>query len=444
MESSGVNLLDSLALTSAHQPASGVRDASSPSIPCLQVLVIDEEPPFPLNSGKRIRTWNLLCRLAKRHQITFLCHRGDDQAAEKLESAGVKVVQVEALAPYRGLSLYARLLFNLFSPFPYSVAKHYTRRFRKELSNLLSTGDFDLLHCEWTPYARYLRSVGDIPSVVSAHNIESQIWQRRAERSPGMLSRMFFRMQAWKMQRFERSALSRCSSVTAVSDLDVQQFKAWGIHSAQSVENGVDIDFFSTPQTIAASPLEVLFVGSLDWFPNQDAVRFFVEEIFPLIKIQKPAAQLTVVGRRAPESLALWMRRQEGVTLLSEVPDVRPCYTRAALAIVPLRIGGGTRIKILEAMSMGKPVVSTSIGAEGLAVKDGTHVLIADTPAEFARAAVSLMLSEELCRKIGQNGRKLVLERYSWDRIACHQEQVWLAAASQESAAKQPAHAASH
>ena len=354
----------------------------------------------------------------------------------------MKVVQVEALAPYRGLSLYARLLFNLFSPFPYSVAKHYTRRFRKELSNLLSTGDFDLLHCEWTPYARYLRSVGDIPSVVSAHNIESQIWQRRAERSPGMLSRMFFRMQAWKMQRFERSALSRCSSVTAVSDLDVQQFKAWGIHSAQSVENGVDIDFFSTPQTIAASPLEVLFVGSLDWFPNQDAVRFFVEEIFPLIKIQKPAAQLTVVGRRAPESLASWMRRQEGVTLLSEVPDVRPCYTRAALAIVPLRIGGGTRIKILEAMSMGKPVVSTSIGAEGLAVKDGTHVLIADTPAEFARAAVSLMSSEELCRKIGQNGRKLVLERYSWDRIASHQEQVWLAAASQESAAKQPAHAA--
>ena len=130
--------------------------------------------------------------------------------------------------------------------------------------------------------------------------------------------------------------------------------------------------------------------------------------------------------------------------LLSEVPDVRPCYTRAALAIVPLRIGGGTRIKILEAMSMGKPVVSTSIGAEGLAVKDGTHVLIADTPAEFASAAVSLMSSEDLCRKIGQNGRKLVLERYSWDRIASHQEQVWLAAASQESAAKQPAHAYSH
>ena len=429
MESSGVNLLDSLAF------------ASSQSIPRLQVLVIDEEPPFPLNSGKRIRTWNLLCRLAKRHQITFLCHRGDDQAAEKLESAGVKVVQVEALAPYRGLSLYARLLFNLFSPFPYSVAKHYTRRFRKKLGNLLSTGDFDLLHCEWTPYARYLQSAGDIPSVVSAHNIESQIWQRRAERSPSMLSRMFFRMQAWKMQRFERNALSRCSSVTAVSDLDVQQFKAWGIHSARSVENGVDIDFFSTSQAIAASPLEVLFVGSLDWFPNQDAVRFFVEEIFPLIKIQKPAAQLTVVGRRAPESLASWMRR-EGVTLLSEVPDVRPCYTRAALAIVPLRIGGGTRIKILEAMSMGKPVVSTSIGAEGLAVKDGTQVLIADTPAEFARAAVSLMSSEELCRKIGQDGRKLVLERYSWDRIASHQEQVWLAAASQESAAKQPAHAA--
>ena len=235
------------------------------------------------------------------------------------------------------------------------------------------------------------------------------------------------------MQRFERSALSRCSSVTAVSDLDVQQFKAWGIHSARSVENGVDIDFFSTSQAIAASPLEVLFVGSLDWFPNQDAVRFFVEEIFPLIKIQKPAAQLTVVGRRAPESLASWMRRQEGVTLLSEVPDVRPCYTRAALAIVPLRIGGGTRIKILEAMSMGKPVVSTSIGAEGLAVKDGTHVLIRDTPAEFARAAVSLMSSEELCRKIGQDGRKrfrnhrcksrpgVLSQRNGWCRLFCRQ-----------------------
>ena len=245
------------------------------------------------------------------------------------------------------------------------------------------------------------------------------------------------------MRQFEHKALSRCDSVTAVSDLDVQQFKAWGIRSAQTVDNGVDVDCFSASNAVTASPVELLFVGSLDWFPNQDAIRFFVKEIFPLVKLQQPAARLCVVGRRAPESLAWWMRQQEDVTLLSEVADVRPHYMRAGLAIVPLRVGGGTRIKILEAMSMETPVVSTSIGAEGLTVKDGTHLLIADTPGDFARAVVSLMSSEELRRRIGHNGRKRVLERYSWDRIASDQEQVWLSTSARAAGAMEPAYRAS-
>ncbi len=449
----------------------------------LNLLAIDEWIPYPPDSGKRVRTWNLLRRLAHRHRITLVCYGETESAAAKAVcSTGIRVHTVAPVANGAPWRLYPRLAANLFSHYPYSVAKHYTTRFEERLRSLLSTQHFDLVHCEWTPYARFLPVVGEIPTLVMAHNIESQIWSRRAQQSPTLIRRAFFALQARRMESFEREVLTRAGCVAAVTPLDAEQLRAWGVQNVSLVENGVDLDEFSpssptplpqggegndsvlggglqgqlkadsllryTPPRMTATPKchpeqsegsaflldlrnhdtqpgRILFFGSLDWYPNLDALDYLLKEIMPPIAQRLPSVKLQVVGKAPPQGLAMRLAGGAGVEFVGEVPDVRPYLAQAAVVVVPLRIGGGSRIKILEALAMGKAVVSTSIGAEGLAVSDGIHLLLADTPAEFASRTVELLTSPQECRRLGENGRRLVVERYSWDRAAEALESAW-------------------
>jgi glycosyltransferase involved in cell wall biosynthesis len=389
----------------------------------LRVLVIDEEVPYPPNTGKRIRTWNLLKRLAKRHNITLLAY-GVEQADEygAVRNAGIGLTLVPPLAEFSGLRLYSRLFVNLLSPYPYSVVKHYTQRFRSQLTNLLATNTYDVLHCEWTPYARFVPRNSEVPSVLATHNIESQIWERRSQQATSAPAKVFFQLQASRMANFERTKIPQMSVVTAVSPEDFQQAKEWGAGDCLLVENGVDLSVFQPCG--AGDPKSLLFMGSLDWFPNRDAIEYMVSEILPLLGAKDPEFALTIIGRRPPRELVERFSGTPGVNLVGEVADVRPYLERAGMLVVPLRIGGGSRIKILEALAAGKTVVSTRVGAEGLAVTDGANIRLADTPAEFSDAISSLQSSDERLR-LGTNGRALVESRYSWDRSADVLEQAW-------------------
>ncbi|MEO5935697.1 MAG: glycosyltransferase family 4 protein, partial [Terriglobales bacterium] len=342
-------------------PATAARAGANPRR--LRVLVLDEYFPYPPDSGKPIRTWNLLRQLATRHDITLLCHGHlTPEQAEAARTAGMHVESVDAIPPEGGLALYAKLLLNMASPYPYSVAKHHTARFREKLGTVLGNGSFDLVHCEWTPYARYLSSI-KVPTLIATHNIESQIWARRAERASNPLAKIFFRIQASKMERFERSVLARAQAVTGVSAADAAQAKAWGAAQVSVVDNGVDLRHFA-PQGEGAGDRAV-FIGALEWFPNVDAVQFFVDAIQPRLEKLLPNFRTKIIGRRAPESLKRFLGGCSGIDFAGEVPDTRPHLAEAGLVIVPLRIGGGSRLKILEALAMGKAVVSTTIGAEG-------------------------------------------------------------------------------
>jgi len=212
-----------------------------------------------------------------------------------------------------------------------------------------------------------------------------------------------------------------------VTDLDLNQVRNWGIRSPALVENGVDLDEFSPSQEQPAA-LEILCLSSLDWFPNVDGVNYLIDEVMPLIVARMPAVRLRIVGRRPPKGLQDKIARLPWLDFVGEVSDVRPWLARASVVIVPLRIGGGSRIKILEALAMGKPVVSTTIGAEGLAVSGETHLLLADSPEELARRTIELLKSPELGPRLGEQGRKLVQERYSWDRAADALEAAWFSA----------------
>jgi len=404
--------------------AESEREAVGP----LNVLVIDEEVPWPLDSGKRIRVWNLITRVAGIHHLTFLCYgRPDEVGVGELRRKGIRVETVAPLPELAGARLYWRLLLNLSSPYPYSVDKHYTARFRTRLLELLAGDRYDLLHCEWTPYARYLEP-SLVKSLVATHNVESQIWKRRAECAGNPAARLFFADQARKMARFEAAAARRTSAMTAVSTLDVEQLRRWGAANCTLIENGVDLDLFRPADEAAERP-ELLFLGSLDWFPNRDALIYFLDEMFDEIRRRLPGVTLRIVGRRPPPELAQRLSSRDGVEMVGYVDDVRPHLMSAALVVVPLRVGGGSRIKILEALAAGKAVLSTSVGAEGIDIQDGENIAIADTPAAFSERAVRLLSDPEQRRRLGRNGRKLVEARYSWNTMASKLQAAWMQAA---------------
>src|SRR5262249_26214233 len=242
----------------------------------MQVVLVDEELPYPANSGKRIRTLNLTLRLARRHRLTYVCHRNADpaearQAAAFLVEHGVVPVVVDrAVPPPAGPRFYLRPAANLLSPLPYSVASHQSRALRRALGRLAAGGGVDLWHCEWTPYAAALRGLAG-PRLVVAHNVESVIWQRYAEAEPGALRRWYIRRQWLKCQRLEAAALGAVELTVAVSDVDADRLReGFGVRRIDVVENGVDTAYFC-PQEVRREPGRLLFLGSLDWRPNLDA-----------------------------------------------------------------------------------------------------------------------------------------------------------------------------
>lgn len=399
----------------------------------MRVLVVDEEVPWPLDSGKKIRTFNLLKHLASRHEIHYLCRRHEGHAApdiQPLTQAGIQCTVVSDPIPAKsGPKFYGLLLANLFSPLPYSVTSHQSRQLVERVRQAVHHHECDLIHCEWTPYYANLTGLNDLPRVIVAHNVESTIWQRNFELESHPAKKAFIYTQWKKMQRFEREAFKAAAGVVVVSPLDAEVVSSWrGTNDGVTlVENGVDLDYFS-PKLTALEPGSLVFTGSLDWRPNVDAMMFFLDEVWGRILNRSPQSRLYIVGRNPMDSLQHRVRKEPSVILTGTVEDVRPYIARAAAYVVPLRIGGGSRLKILEAMAMEKPVVSTSVGAEGLRVQDGREILIADTPAALAEAVLSLFANPAAATRLGKAGRRLVQSSYRWDCLAEGLERAWLQA----------------
>lgn len=412
----------------------------------LRVAVLDEELPFPLTSGKRIRTFNLLRRLADRHRITLLCHRNPDPreqfaATDEFRKLGIETVVVDRTIPTKsGPGFYARLAGNLLSSLPYSVATHASPTLTDAVRRFATTHRVDLWHCEWTPYAQVLRdALGPRLAAarwsVMAHNVESVIWRRYAEAEANAVRRWYVRRQWRKFERFEAWAYAAATAAIAVSDPDAAEMRTvFGVEEPEVVENGVDTAYFRPQRDVDRDPGRILFLGSLDWRPNLDAVALLLDEIFPRVKAQCPAATLMLVGRHPPEALRQRVAATEGVELHGDVPDVRPFLATCGMLAVPLRIGGGSRLKILEALAAATPVVSTTIGAEGLQLTPGRDFVLGDGIAGMTAAIVDSIQRPEELRDTAENGRREVLAHYDWDPLAERLDAVWWAVA--KSAAK--------
>ncbi len=375
----------------------------------------------PPDTGGKIRSYNILRELARKHSVTFFsfyaAHPNDHHSSLTQifdEAICLPLDLPQAKSPGE-LFDYLRYLFTFDS---YSVMKYAKPSVRREFCALLARKKFDVILCDFMFAAPVIPWDFPCPKVLFTHNVEAMIWKRHYQVAKNPLWKVIS-WREWKtMETAERKYLQRADHVLAVSETDRDVFQEYVEPSKLTiVPTGVDIEFFK-PSPGEESPDSLVFTGSMDWLPNEDGIVYFVEQVMPLIRQQIPSITLSVVGRKPSQRLQELASRDQSIHLTGWVEDVRPYVARGAVCIVPLRIGGGTRLKIYEAMAMGKAVVSTTIGAEGLPVQHGENILIADAPEDFARQTVTLLRDAGRRNQIGVAARNLVAENYTWASVA--------------------------
>jgi polysaccharide biosynthesis protein PslH len=389
----------------------------------MNILWLKTELLHPVDKGGKIRTYNTLKELRRDHRITYLTL--DDGSSREAERQSAEEYCHELIGvPHRvtqkfSMSFYGELFSNLASNLPYAISKYESGAMRQKIAELVQSRRHDMVVCDFLAPAINLPMNLGCPSVLFQHNVEAMIWKRHYEVQTNALKKIYLYGQWKRMEAFERRMCQRFGSVIGVSKADRDQMKKdYGVQRVFDVPTGVDTTFFRPTGTEIPSQYNLIFTGSMDWLPNEDAIRYFTESILPIIKQQLPQVTLTVVGRNPYPSLVELARTNPSITVTGRVDDVRPYMERAAVYIVPLRIGGGTRLKIFEAMAMEKAIVSTSVGAEGLPVKDGQELLLADTPESFAGAVVKLLKDKSVAHELGQQAASAVRANYGWRAVA--------------------------
>jgi len=387
----------------------------------MKILWVKAGGLVPPDTGGKIRSYNTLLQLAKHHAITFFsfyaAHENDVHA--ELSQIFQRVILIPLdLPPAKSAGELLDYAAHLFSREPYNLTKYCRPVVRKKLRALLEKETYDVILCDFLAAAGVIPWDWPCPKVLFTHNVEAVIWQRHYEVARNPLWKALSWREWKRMEAAERRYLQKADHVLAVSENDCATFARFLDPQKLTVTpTGADTEFFQ-PSREKETPNSLVFTGSMDWLPNEDGIFYFVNEIFPLIRRQAPDATLCIVGRKPSRRLQDLASRVPNIQLTGWVEDVRPYLARSAVCIVPLRIGGGTRLKIFEAMSMAKAVVSTSIGAEGLPIKNGEHLLLADDPTSFAESTIWLLGNASQRAQIGQAARHLVEENYSWVTVS--------------------------
>jgi len=390
----------------------------------MKILWVKAGKLLPVDTGGKIRSYNILRRLAERHEVTFLSYYGGrrDQAyeAEICEHIpGTKVIYTAS----RDATTFERNLHYLrriFARAPYGVTKFASREVNYLLEHWLSNRLFDIAICDFLGPTLNFPQKSATPMLLFQHNVESILWKRHSLHAANPIKRIAFKLEAAKMFHYERSTVGRFTHVIAVSEFDREQMIAMTPNARISVvPTGVDLEQYRAAAGESATEPLVMFLGSMDWEANIDGVTYFCREIWPKIKSAVQDARLRIVGRN-PHARIKQLASPD-IEITGRVPSVIEHLRDAAVFVVPLRIGGGTRLKIYEAMAMRKAVVSTTIGAEGLDVTDGRDILLRDDPQTFADGVIDLLRDRELRRKFEVAAGELAM-RYDWgvvtDRFA--------------------------
>jgi sugar transferase (PEP-CTERM/EpsH1 system associated) len=388
----------------------------------MKILWLKTELLHPVDKGGKIRTYQMLKQLKRDHFITYLTLCDPDDPPQAFEQATEYCHRLTPLAHRASQKFspgfYYELGLNLGSPLPYAIQRYRSAAMQQAIEKELRQFNYDVVVCDFLTPSVNLPQALSAPAVLFQHNVEAIIWERHYQNEMNKLKKAYFFNQWRKMHNYERKACQRFDSVVAVSDVDRDRMRnEFAVERVYDIPTGVDTAYF-TPAQSAPNPYELVFTGSMDWLPNEDAIVYFSEEILPLIAAEIPDISLTVVGRNPTDRLLALADANPRINITGRVDDVRPYIDSAAAYVVPLRIGGGTRLKIYEAMAMAKPVVSTTVGAEGLAVRNGQDLLLADAPLAFAQAVVAVLQEKDFAQRLGQAAREVVCEQFGWQRTA--------------------------
>jgi len=381
----------------------------------------------PLDTGGKIRSYHILKELALKHDVTFFTFYAahPDDAHPQLERIFARAVSLPLDIPKPGsLADYLNYGRRLFSRFPYAMAKFYHPVVYKKLREVLREETYDVIVADFLVGAGVVPWKFPCPKVLFTHNVEAMIWQRHYQVARNPLWKLVCWREYRAMEACERRYLELADRVLTVSEADRNVFaQLIDPNKIEVIPTGVDVDYFR-PEPAARNANTLVFTGSMDWLPNEDGMFWFMERIMPAVRGEVPDVTLEIVGRRPSEALKALAAKERGVVVTGRVDDIRPFVRDAAVYVVPLRVGGGTRLKIFEAMSMGKAVVSTTIGAEGLPVTHARNIILADEPEEFARQVVRLLNAPAERSALGQAARQLVESEYSWQAVAARFEEV--------------------
>jgi glycosyltransferase involved in cell wall biosynthesis len=394
----------------------------------MKLLLTLPEPFFPADTGGKIRSLNIFSRLAKRteiHAVSFANLPRDSEGVAQMHGMFTNYTPVpwSPQAKY-SLPFYGQLVANQLNSLPYFLAKRDLPSFRSRVQSLAASAGIDLLFCDFLHTAAPLLGFPFKPRVVFQHNVEFLLRKRKWEVERNPLRKWVFANEWRKTRTIEAQVCRAFDKVITVSNEDSHTLhREFGIEQAAVLPSGVDTDFFSPDQS-PITPGRLVFVGSMDWDPNEDGVLWFLREVYPRIRQQARHVSLSIVGRSPSSRLRAIAAGQPAVKITGWVQDVRPHLSGAEVVIVPLRVGGGTRIKIPEAMAMAKVVVSTPIGAEGLPFRDGREIRIAEAPEQFAYAVTEIIGNQRLRTQLAEAARRIVVDKHSWESVVARLEEV--------------------
>jgi glycosyltransferase involved in cell wall biosynthesis len=400
----------------------------------MRILWVKADKLLPVQNGGNIRTYHVLRYLSARHELTFYSYYGgtpDSDYERELQRQLPGAVAV--CTGKRELSGAARALdylAHIGAHAPYAVSRFADARVQRQIQTWFRERRFDVAVCDFLDAAVNFPGNLNLASVLFQHNVESEIWRRHAATAGNPAIGMMYRMEFRKMLRYERAAVCKFQHVIAVSENDRSLMTQWvdgdrvtvvptGVDLAQYRPDPAAFDENSDPNPLARSAPLITFVGAMDWEPNVDAVEYFCSEIWPAIKAEVPQARFRIVGRNPDRRVQKWASdsSDKSIEVTGRVPSVVEHLRQSAVVIVPLRIGGGTRLKIYEAMATAKAVVSTTVGAEGLDVHHGRDIILADDPHSFAQAVIMLLRDPELCRRY-EKAAADTAARYDWPAIS--------------------------
>jgi glycosyltransferase involved in cell wall biosynthesis len=385
----------------------------------MRILLITETVPYPLDGGGRIKTWHTLEALGREHEVHLHAFvrtaQQREQAAGPLSRicASVTLHLVPRSVPREA----AYLVRSLRQRLPLTVVRHYTAEAMRMVEAHCRDVRIEAIYCDHLSMLEYGRRLA-LPLVHDAHNVEHRLVRRYAH-SLGRADarRLLFDREAGLLHDYEASVYARCALIFAVSEVDAETIRALapGV-PVVPVPIAVDARALAPVDRLTDAP-EILFVGPQDWPPNAEAVEFFLQAIWPTVRAKVPGARVTVVGRGEGAARARW-RHDAAVEFTGWVEDVEPWFRRSRAMVVPLRSGSGMRVKILDALARGVPVVTTTVGVEGIAATDGEHVLVADAPAAFAAAVVRVLEDRTVAERLSRAGRSLAIRSYDTSAVA--------------------------